>query len=52
MEMDVEYNPQGPLGQQCQDCQFFEPSGDDASRGKCYGQEVMAQGTCNMFAHK
>jgi hypothetical protein len=50
--MEVKYEPQGPTGQQCRDCKFFEPSSDDPSKGRCFGQEVIAQGTCNMYAPK
>jgi len=48
--MEVKYGPQGPPGQQCRDCKFFEPSTADLSSGKCFGRDVLAQGTCNMFA--
>jgi len=50
--MEVKYDPQGPPGQQCKDCKFFEPSSGNASMGKCFGKDVVAQGTCNMFALK
>jgi len=48
--MEVKYEAQGPDGGQCQDCKFFEASSDEPSKGKCFGKEVIAQGTCNMFA--
>jgi len=47
--MEVKYTPKGPDGKQCRDCKFFEPS-SDSSRGKCFGHDVIAQGSCNMFA--
>jgi len=51
-EMEVKYTPRGPVGLQCRDCKFFEPSRGDPSKGNCFGKDVMAKGTCNMFVAK
>jgi hypothetical protein len=45
--MDVKYTPKGPKGKTCADCQFFENTED--GMGKCFGHEVLAKGSCNMF---
>jgi len=50
--MEVKYKPRGPVGKQCRDCKYFEPAVDNPSQGKCFGHDVIAQGTCNMFASK
>jgi hypothetical protein len=48
--MDVKYVVKGPKGKTCVDCQFFESTGD--GMGKCFGHEVLAAGSCNMFKAK
>ena len=48
--MDVKYTAKGPKGKTCADCKFFESSGD--GMGKCFGHEVLAAGSCNMFVVK
>jgi hypothetical protein len=48
--MDVKYVEKGRLGKTCSDCQFFEKT--DEGMGKCFGHEVLAKGSCNMFKNK
>ncbi len=48
--MDVKYVTKGPKGKTCADCQVFESTG--GGMGKCFGHEVLAAGSCNMFAPK
>ena len=48
---DIKYEVEAPPGRQCRDCKFFEPA-DEPSKGKCFGKDVIAQGTCNMFGAK
>ena len=50
--VETKYEPQGPEGKQCKDCGHFEPDVAGASGGKCFGRDVLAQGTCNMFTPK
>ena len=49
-EMDVKYMVKGPKGKTCADCKVFENTGD--GMGKCFGHEVLAAGSCNMFTPK
>jgi len=48
--MDVKYMEKGKKGETCADCKFFEKG--DGGTGKCFGHEVLAKGSCNMFAAK
>ncbi len=48
-EQEVKYQSKGPKGKQCRDCNFFEPLSGNPSQGKCFGKEVIAQGSCNVF---
>jgi hypothetical protein len=48
--MDVKYVTKGPKGKTCADCKVFESTGD--GMGKCFGHEVLAAGSCNMFSPK
>jgi hypothetical protein len=48
--MDVKYTEKGAKGKTCADCQFFEATGD--GMGKCFGHEVIAKGSCNIFQAK
>jgi hypothetical protein len=50
--MEVKYEPKGPKGNQCRDCKFFQNDSKDPSKGKCFGHDVVAEGTCNMFVLK
>ena len=51
-DMEIRYEMPGPEGRQCQECKFFEPSPENPSAGKCFGHDVVARGTCNMFVAK
>jgi hypothetical protein len=48
--MDVKYVTKGLKGKTCADCRFYEAGG--GGMGKCFGHEVLASGSCNMFATK
>jgi hypothetical protein len=48
--MDVKYVTKGPKGKTCADCSVFEKT--EAGMGKCFGHEVLAAGSCNMFKPK
>ena len=48
--MDVKYTVKGEKGKTCADCKFYESTG--GSTGKCFGHEVLAAGSCNMFTAK
>ena len=48
--MDVKYVEKGRKGKTCADCQYLESTG--AGMGKCFGHEVIAKGSCNMFEAK
>ena len=49
---EIKYEMPGPEGRQCGGCKFFQPLTGELSKGKCFGKDVVAQGTCNMFASK
>ncbi len=48
--MDVKYVTQGEKGKTCADCKFFKSKGN--GMGECYGHEVLASGSCNIFVPK
>jgi hypothetical protein len=48
--MDVKYTTKGKPGKTCADCQHYEDKGE--GMGKCFGIEVLAKGSCNMFNAK
>jgi len=50
--MEVKYTPQGEPGKTCVDCKFYKPKPDNPGKGDCFGHEVVAQGSCNMFQPK
>lgn len=52
MAEDVKYVPKGEPGKTCADCKFFEADKGNPAMGKCYGHDVMAEGSCNMFVSK
>jgi len=47
--MEVKYVPKGEEGKTCADCKHFERDIDMQGMGKCFGHEVMAEGSCNFF---
>ncbi len=48
--MDVKYVEKGEPGKTCADCGSFQDAGD--GKGKCFGFDVLAAGSCNMFKAK
>lgn len=50
--MDVKYVEHGELGKTCADCRNFEAGKEDLAGGNCFGQEVRAAGSCNLFEAK
>jgi len=48
--MDVKYVAKGEKGKTCADCKHFQTEG--AGKGKCFGYEVVAEGSCNLFTKK
>lgn len=50
--MEVKYTPQGESGKTCADCKFYTPKPDNPEKGDCFGHEVEATGSCNMFQPK
>lgn len=48
--MDVKYVIKGEPGKTCADCKHFQAG--SAGMGKCFGHEVAAQGSCNLFQKK
>jgi len=48
--MEVKYVEKGKKGKTCADCKHFEDQDD--GMGKCFGHEVMAEGSCNYFEPK
>ena len=45
--MDVKYVEKGEPGKTCADCKQYQEKGD--GKGECFGYEVSAKGSCNMF---
>jgi hypothetical protein len=48
--MDVKYVTKGEKGKTCSDCGLFKDTGK--GMGDCYGHQVLAAGSCNMFDPK
>jgi len=48
-EVEVKYTPQGEPGKTCANCKFYTPQPDNPGKGDCFGHEVEAKGSCNMF---
>lgn len=48
--MEVKYVEKGEPGKTCADCKNFRNKGD--GKGDCYGHEVLAAGSCNLFEKK
>ena len=49
---EVKYIEEGEPGRRCADCELYEPSPFDPSKGKCIGYDVEARGSCNYFEAK
>ncbi len=50
--MEIKYVPKGEKGKTCADCKHFERDTDMQGMGKCFGQEVIEEGSCNFFESK
>ena len=48
--MEIKFTEKGEPGKTCADCKHFTDEGDNM--GKCFGHEVPAGGSCNMFEAK
>lgn len=52
-EMDVQYQPVAPDPERsCKNCKHFEADFESGGAGKCFGKDVSAEGTCNVFEAK
>jgi len=47
---DVGYVKRGPEGKTCSECANFVPG--KPGKGKCFGHDVVATGSCNRFTRK
>jgi hypothetical protein len=52
MSGDVNYKKNGPKGRTCADCKHYEADKMNAKIGKCMGQDVEADATCDLFEPK
>ena len=50
--MEVKYVEKGEKGKQCKDCKNFMEEKKSSGMGKCFGYDVKAQGSCNLFDTK
>lgn len=50
--MDVQYTAQGESGKQCKDCSMYKQDPSKPECGDCFGHQVLAAGSCNMFKAK
>jgi hypothetical protein len=48
--MDVKYVTKGEKGKTCAECNYFKSTGN--GMGDCYGHQVLAAGSCDIFAPK
>ncbi|HOO28557.1 MAG TPA: hypothetical protein PLU43_08835 [Lachnospiraceae bacterium] len=47
--MEIKYVQNGEKGRTCADCKHFERDVNMQGAGKCFGNEVSAEGGCNFF---
>lgn len=47
--MDIKYIPNGEEDKTCADCKHFERDINMQGMGKCFGREVLAEGSCNFL---
>lgn len=52
VNMDIKYIPKGEEGKSCKDCKHFDRDNNMQGMGKCFGKEVLAEGSCNFFEPK
>jgi hypothetical protein len=50
--MKIKYTETGEPGKTCADCKHFEEDENLNGIGKCFGYEVKASGSCNLFEPK
>lgn len=50
--MEIKYISNGEEGKTCLDCKHFERDVNMEGVGKCFGNEVKAEGSCNYFETK
>jgi hypothetical protein len=48
--VDVNYVEKGEPGKTCADCKNYQDEG--SGKGKCFGHETAAEGSCNFFETK
>jgi len=48
-DMEIKYVQNGEKGRTCADCKHFERDVNMQGAGKCFGNEVSAEGGCNFF---
>jgi len=48
--MEIKYLEKGEPGKTCDDCSFYQDEGD--GKGKCFGHDVLASGSCNAYKAK
>lgn len=52
MGNDIQYRKKGPRGRTCADCKHYEAESENRKTGKCMGQDVEEEATCNFFEPK
>lgn len=50
--MEIKYIEKGKKGETCADCVIFQADKDDPKIGRCFSQQVNAEGSCNYFQAK
>lgn len=50
--MEIKYVTKGEEGRSCKDCKHFDRDINLQGRGKCFGNEVLVEGSCNFFEAK
>lgn len=50
--MEIKYTEKGQPGETCADCKHYEADTNTPGMGKCFGYEVKAEGSCNLFEPK
>ncbi len=50
--MEIKYVTNGEEGKRCGDCKHFKEDVNMEGVGKCFGHEVVPEGSCNFFEAK
>ncbi len=50
--MEANYVQKGEEGRACEDCKHFEEDTSMQQMGKCFGKDVLSQGSCDYFEPK